>query len=294
MQAQRWSTRSSRYGAKGSSGRGLRACALALWLAIFGGLYGAYVVWHYFFYGALLPNTATAKIGSPSLRAAPASLADVSSPGWLYVRAFVKTHGVLFLLPTALIGAAALLPGRRRVLVFFTITSLVFPVYSGDWMAHFRFMYAFPALVLILALVGVDRMLKGVTTWRRKRLWLSGLSIAGAASFFLGAAAFGIANMRMSYEAEKSGYQGYVTIQEVSDAYAPLRKIALSLGAEDPHYLLPDIGGTAYLDKMRIVDLAGLADYHVSHSGLNRKALEQYLFGEKRPELVSTHGHWRL
>lgn len=264
----------------------------ALWAGILAGGYGTYLWWHWSFYASPLPNTATAKVGTPRPSTALVAFTDLSSLGWRYVGAFVRDHGLIFLLPPLTVGAVVALGRRAGLLVVFCAASLALPLYAPDWMVHFRFMYALPALAVLLTLLGVDWLLRATRRSGHQSASVRSVAAGLLAVSLLGALCFGVDNASTTANIQRRGYAGYVTLQEISSGYGRLERVAGVLGLDDPLYLLPDVGGTAYVNNIRVLDSGGLSDYHVAHSGWDRSVLEQYFFAEKRPEIVSTHGLW--
>ena len=91
----------------------------------------------------------------------------------------------------------------------------------------------------------------------------------------LGLVWFAGVNLLTTARIARSGYAGYVTLRDVDYTFASLRRVGVTLGLRDPRYLIPDIGATTYLADMRVIDLAGLADVHVAHSGFEPRLLER-------------------
>jgi hypothetical protein len=69
--------------------------------------------------------------------------------------------------------------------------------------------------------------------------------------------------------------------------------MAATLGAPESTVLIPDIGGTLYYSKLRIIDLAGLADPTIARTlGKDQAAFYDYIFDEVKPTFIHTHEYW--
>jgi hypothetical protein len=258
-----------------------------VWTAIVVGSSAAYLAWHVSWFGYPLANTVYAKHAEPAAADLFRRLLSPTGPGWTYVRGWLVDRAGLAVVAPALAGAAAVARGPARVVAAFAAAGLLLPVYHPDWMVEHRFVAPAVPFLVVLAAAGLDAAAGVLERWGRG----SRLPARSAAAVALAAAVvFVAANVRAGAALRSSGYAGAVTMREVGRSYetafeTPRRE----LGLRDPLVLLPDIGATTFDLRMRIVDLAGLADVHVAHT-VRRQDLHVYLFDERRPELVHGHG----
>ncbi|HVF75114.1 MAG TPA: hypothetical protein VM938_08695 [Acidimicrobiales bacterium] len=251
---------------------------------------GAYHLWHYSTYHELVPSTVIAKSVTPTMKGDFGNLVDFGSEGWWYATELFRSHGGLFILPAAVVGAVVAARSRAVVVVVLAVVSLVLPLYSPDWMPQLRFMFAFPTLLVVLAVLGIDALLAWARGFRTTSLYPAAAGLATLP--LLALVLFAAENLRVTSDHVGHDYPHFLPMRFANESYAPLREVARTFGLDDPFYVLPDVGGSTYLGRMRIVDSLGLADLHVARSHWDRAILEQYFFVERRSELVSTHEPW--
>jgi hypothetical protein len=261
---------------------------LAVWAALFAAGYGTYHVWHYARFASVWPNTAYAKVaGGVSVSRIFAEIVDLRSPGWRYVRGFFSRAGA-GMVPGIGLGVWFTMTGRERLLAMNAAAALVLPLFSPDWMEHWRFLFPFFPFAIALTLIGADRTLTACARAQRS----VGLAALGALSLVGGVAHYAVTNLATGARERRAGYRGNVTLADTL-GYRLLGVEAEELGLTDALFALPDIGGPSYVLGMRILDTAGLADVHVALSGLDTRVLAQYLL-ERRPDFVHLHPPWML
>lgn len=128
------------------------------------------------------------------------------------------------------------------------------------------------------------------------------ISVLVAVGFGYAVARFAWANIRLTQLQLACGYapmaetrclngRMYWTMGEVDQKYRELTGFASQIGQADPLYMIPDIGATSYVHNLRILDLAGLGDYHMAR--IRQGALlKQYLFQERQPDFIQISGIW--
>jgi hypothetical protein len=253
---------------------------LALFWIVFAVPYQLYLVWHWAEFGALLPNTVTAKDHIPGMHGAVENLWSWSSPGWVQVRAFFHQSGLWLLVPPALVGLLVAMWRQAWMVAGAVAVGLALPLYAPDWMPQFRFLFAVPTAVIVLAAIGLDRLSR----------WIPPIAVAVAAC------AVGLvvvqANAKTTGDLRRGGHAPFLTMQFANGSYQPLQRTARSLGMVDPLYVVPDVGGSTFLGNMRVLDSAGLADVQLARGGFAPNVTEPYIFTERLPDFVSTHSPW--
>jgi hypothetical protein len=129
-------------------------------LAVTSGLYIGFLLWRHHFYGAWLPNTYYAKLGSGT---------RIASNIHMYIVRTIFPYGcsIGFALTAAVL---ACIPRYRRIaatLCLLMVTSLAMPTIAGrDWMGEHRFVTTFFALTHLSAALAVCLV---ATSWRQHR-----------------------------------------------------------------------------------------------------------------------------
>lgn len=301
-----------------------RIRSLMVWLIIFAIGYGLFKVWHYLYFAAWWPNPIYAKAGWQRT-----DLKQIwfNPAGWVYVRGYFRTFAGIWTLPMLLFGGLVSMRGPQRVFPLFALAALVLPLYTPDWMLNYRFVYPFVPLSVALLVLAADQlwawMWAGVAKIfvangardpalhaqadaqkpsHAKGYLLLGVGLLTAILFAYGVARFAWANLRLTQVQLECGYapmaetrclngRMYWTLGEVEAKYTEIANFAAQLGLDDPLYMIPDIGATSYVKDFRILDLAGLADFHLARIRQGT-VLKQFLFEEQRPELIQTSGVW--
>ncbi len=279
---------------------------VAAWLGVLILGYGLFKAWHYWYFAAWWPNPIYAKAGWYRL-----DLGRVwfEPAGWVYLRGFFRTFGGIWMIPALVFGGLVSLKGAQRVYPIFALAALALPLYTPDWMINYRFLYPFLPLAAALLVLAADQLWtwifysKGdaVDAHTQQRLVQVG-AILLAVFFGFGVAYYAWANLRLTQRQLACGYtvlaetrcldgRMYWTMGEVDQKYAELADIADQLGLSEPLYMFPDIGATSYLQNKRILDLAGLGDYQMARIR-EGNLLKQYVFQERRPDIVMTYGIW--
>jgi hypothetical protein len=240
--------------------------------------YGGYLAWRYREFGLLVPNTAVAKgQGIPR----PGDLLRVGE-----LANYIGVPAVLLFVVA--VGMAArqrswLSGGLVALLVPLTLGVLAYAALEPDWMAQYRFatpVWALSALVGTLATGKVFTYLgrrgrAGLVVVLVAAMIPSGVGLAAASQRFRDNPTF-----PMCLVAERFGrvFNGYADILELTDA----------------SLLAPDLGGTAMTTRLRVVDMAGLAEPRIArYTRDNDKAgLRDYVFDEVKPTFITSHGVW--
>lgn len=258
---------------KATAGRGLRYSALSTMASAVPT--GAYLGWRYLEFGRLLSNPAVAKgQHAPEIEnlIRPGELVDYA--GALAVLTFVVVVGL------ALASAARLRRGLFALLVPLALAVLAYAVLAPDWMAQHRFATPIWPLATLIGTIAVAEVLRRARPRARALLAAalattmipSGVSFADHADRFATAPTF-----PMCFVADRYG--------RVFNAYADI------LGTDRASLLLADFGGSALTSRLRLIDLAGLADRRIAdlvHAG-DTAGLRDYVFTQVKPTFITSH-----
>jgi len=240
--------------------------------------YGAYLLWRMSEFGRLVPNTALAK------RQSMPTVHDLSRAGDLvqYVGApaVIAAAGVVGL---ALAARSRWRDGVAALLVPLILAMLAYCVLRPDWMAQFRFATPVWALSAFVVVISSAEVLARLRTRGRALVALtlvvvmipSGVALAGSAD---------------SYRANSDVPLCWIAIRfgRYFNGYADI------LGLRQGTLLLPDVGGSSLTSRLRLIDMAGLTDSRIAdiHAGTAGTSLADYVFDDRKPTFVHTHGLW--
>ncbi|WP_329050506.1 hypothetical protein OG738_01335 [Amycolatopsis sp. NBC_01488] len=241
--------------------------------------YGAYLVFRWFEFGRLVPNTAVAKGQEPP------TLGDLARPeeivayaGWLAVAVVVGCLAALLVKPSRLRA------GLVALLVPFGLAVAAFVILEYDWMGHLRF--ATPVWT-VGALLGAIAVVETFAVARvRGRVVLACLLVAATVSSLSG-----YYTRATSYRADVKTAMCAVAERDDTaiNGFADILRLPDTASAG-----VIDLGGTALGSRLRLLDLAGLgdapiADYlHVADFA----GLRDHVFTTERPELIVFVGTW--
>lgn len=238
--------------------RGERVAAgrLALGLAVFGALFGAYLGWRLSYYGHLLPNSATAKLGggaAATIRAGHAYLWSyflgaqalvLVAAAWGFLRAWREEPSPLHL---CCAGVCAM--------------QVVFVLgVGGDWMPGYRFVVPMAAPLCLLAAHGLAQaplVVRGVAVW-----FVLVASPVEAGLDKGGGPAIGLRFARW--------------VCDRKPLVEPLVRIGTDLrvmGDPGDAIAMSEAGVVPYLSRLRLIDMLGLVDPEIAakEGGLHQK-----------------------
>lgn len=257
-----------------------RACAAVLVsLAAFAVPTGAYLVWRVRTFGAYLPNTAVAK--------------DQSLPGWadVYRLAPLATDVGLpaVLLGLVLVGAGLVMasaPARRGLVALLVPLGLAIGAYAvlaPDWMREYRFATPIWPLGALAVTVAAAQVLP--------RLRVPGRSLVATVAV-IAAVVSGT-----GFAADVRAFRAYPTAPlclVTENSSRSFNGYAHALGIRGGTLLTPDIGGAALTSRLRIVDLAGLADARIARYWRDgdMRGLRDHVFRDVRPTFITSHSGW--
>lgn len=260
--------------------------------ATFAVLLGGFLLFRWFYFGDLVPNTFYAK-GGPNA-GVYVDLVTLQPP--MMSKAFALLESVAgkgnVLLLAALVAATAFLIGRRRfgwghgvLLVFAYFGAVPFLLLPFDWMEEYRFATPlFPFLYAYAAALAatLGEMLFPDVDRRRLPVLAAGLVAVGLSlTLFAGRSVLFAAapTVPFSEVVEKFGVR--------------YNNFADLLGLRQASILVPDVGGTLWTSRLRVYDLAGLTDPVIARS-LNKRpsVFYDYLFDRVKPTFIHTHHYW--
>ncbi|HEX2896704.1 MAG TPA: hypothetical protein VHP63_01460, partial [candidate division Zixibacteria bacterium] len=174
---------------------------------------------------------------------------------------------------------------HKELVLAFTVflSGFTYLIVINDWMGEYRL--ATPFFVLLYLFMGmvIFQVIKLINL-------NSGLKVMAASVLliFIAGISFSIHSKRISEFAEISP----VSFVSVADRFGHrFNQIADSLKLDNASFLVPDVGGTLYYSKLRIVDLAGLCDPIIARTmQKDRPRFLDYVFDEVKPTFIHTHG----
>jgi hypothetical protein len=261
------------------------------WIAAFLVSLALYHLWHYTYFGEVVPNTYFAKASDRSPLHLLSYLTDPSDPGFGYLRSFSSGYWLLPLMPFVglclttrrgrshyALPAAMLLAGLGAVIID-----------GGDWMPHYRLMSPLLPLFYLSIQEGVRSVSlrpRGVSASSITRT----MRAAAAASITL-AVVVATVHGTVTTVAAVHGTPYGADYSAVRARGLRIQNLAHCLALERPSVLTPDIGAFALNTNLRVIDLAGLGDAYIArHPG--GPQLAEYVFGDRRPDIIWTHQVW--
>ncbi|MFI5780919.1 hypothetical protein [Nocardia sp. NPDC051570] len=252
-------------------------CALYSALA-FAIPFGAYLAWRYLEFGRLVANTAVAKS-----QAMP-TVHDLTRAGDL-----VQYAGAPAVI--AAIGAVglALAPRSRwrdgivALLVPLALAMIAYCVLESDWMAQLRFATPVWVLGTFVAVISAAEVLT--------RLYLRGrVLVVSALVCALIPSGVAFADASESFRTDPDVPLCWIVARfgRLFNGYVDI------LGLEHATLFAPDMGGSALTSRLRLIDMAGLTESRVADilAGKDHTALADYVFEERKPTFIHTHGPW--
>ncbi|MCM6776810.1 hypothetical protein NDR87_21985 [Nocardia sp. CDC159] len=257
--------------------------SVALRCGLYSGLafavpFGGYLLWRIVEFGRLVPNTAVAK------QQAMPTVQDLTRAGDL-----VQYAGAPAVLVAVGVVALSLAPrGRWRdgvvaLAVPLVLAVIAYCVLQPDWMAQFRFATPVWALGAILVAISAEQLLARL---HRRGQVLVALTLIGV----LIPSGCALTVSSESFRADQDVPLCWIVLRfgRMVNGYADI--LALRHGT----LFTPDMGGSSLTSRLRLVDMAGLADARVAdiYAGKDPTRLGDYVFDEVKPTFVHTHGAW--
>lgn len=258
-------------------GRSVRAAVVSV--VAFAVPFGAYLVFRWFEFGRLVPNTAVAKGQEPP------TLDDLARPGeivgyvgWLIVAVTVACLVLLLVRPSRL------RTGLIALLVPFGLAVVAFIVLEYDWMGHLRFatpvwtVGAFGGAVVVVEALAAARP--------RGRIALACLLVIALVS-----SVDGLYEQGKDYRANAKTAMCIVAERDAqaTNGFADILKLP-----DTAEVGLIDLGGTSLGSRLRVLDLAGLGDKPIAdyfHAD-DLAGMHDYVFERQKPALITFIGTW--
>lgn len=237
----------------------------------------ALTAWRLLTFGYPLPNTYYAKAGERTPGDFLSAVGNLSDPGWAYLARFAEE----FWLPPVLLVTLLALPLLRsagvQTAAVFLVAGVAAVLYEGgDNMIAFRFL---APLIPLGALTFAGAVGVWVTPARRWPLLL----LVPAGLLWL------IPNLRQTLAERVDPLATYTEVRSTSER---LESGLRSAGIVAPTILTPDVGGFAYPDGPRVVDLGRLVDPTLAHNHYAQPVFGRYIFEQRQPDLIRTHHGW--
>lgn len=264
---------------------------LSWYLASFTIVFGTYFLFRIIYFGEILPNTYYAK-GGPTWSGVWRAL--VMEQTYLNkLQEILSTFfGAKLWLLIPILFAAWLVsiaikrkPDKKELVLVFLVflSGFTYLIVINDWMGEYRL--ATPFFVLLYLFFGLvaSQIARLIRLNTRLKVLTAAIIIV-----LIAGVSFSIHSKRISEFAEISP----VSFASVADRFGHrFNQIADSLGIENASFLVPDVGGTLYYSKLRIVDLAGLCDPVIARTmQKDRPRFLDYVFEEVKPTFIHTHG----
>lgn len=240
--------------------------------------FGGYLVFRWFEFGRLVPNTAVAKAQPvPEFTDLGKVIEVIQYAGWLLVVLVIGCLAMVMLRPSRL------RTGMIAALVPLCLAVVAFCVLDADWMGEYRFATPIWALT---AFVGSVVVVEAMSAARiRGRVLLAAVLVLGALfsvnQFYRQGVAYAVAvKTPMCVVAERDGR----TINGMADV----------IGLREGSVAAIDLGGLSLTSRLSVIDLAGLgnaktADY--LHDN-DRPGLRNHILTEVKPSFITFIGTW--
>lgn len=250
-----------------------------------------YHVWHASYFATWLTNTYYVK--RPALPLGE-RLLNLSSPGWNYVKSWIRLYELSYTLPVIGVGLLTLRrlstpQGIARLGVLgFTGAATFFALYAdGDWMRAHRFMAPVAPFFFLLVTAGLETLLGSIQQLLKQtepHPVLFGLGWGGLAL------SAGIPAVQDGLTQHQTPEVGVADVRARADFFREARE---KLGLEGPvTFLDPDLGATSFYSGMKVVDTWGLGDIAFARHGTNQAFPIDYVLEEVKPDFAHIFGYW--
>lgn len=253
-------------------------------------LFGGFLAFRLLYFGDFYPNTYYVKGGPrPADFLSLLTLQEPAGPRLFDLMRSVAGPGNALVL-AALGAGTAFLAGRRgfrwahgALLAFTAVGAVPYLLLPPDWMTEYRFatpffpfFYAYAAT--LCASLG-EQLLPDAE--RRGRAGRGAVITALGLSLAL-------------FIPRSLRFAAAPTFTEVARNHGlRFNRLADALGIREGSVLLPDVGGTLWVSRLRVYDLAGLTDRTIAWTRLrDQKAFHDYVFEEAKPTFIHTHLYW--
>ncbi len=265
---------------------------ITAYAAAFAAVFGGYLAFRILYFGDFVPNTFHAK-GAPIrkifialLRLEPAIRALAAD----LLHSVAGKAGVP--LAIALLAGMILLAVWHRLrwvhgalFACLAVSALPFLLLPYDWMGEYRFATPFHLFFYLWAVsvaAAFAEMLPPAPERRR-------LPVMAAVLFAVGGSLIVFLPRSILFAAAPT-----LSFTEVEQDFGwRYNRFADLLGIRNGSILLPDIGGTLWVSRLRVYDLAGLIDPTIARTReADHRAFYDYVFETAKPTFIHTHHFW--
>jgi len=254
--------------------------SILLYVGIFVLVFGTYIIFRYFYFKDIFPNTYYAKGAGLSLydwsEKVTNILISVGISKYLFIGFFIE---FIYL------GITKNIARPYFVLsITLLVAMLIYVLLPSDWMPEFRFATPFFLLFYLFVYLTSDMVYEKTKLKKYAGILVTLLIILFASnstvSFF-----------KRSNTFAKSPTRPFTLVAELFGTR--FNEYAMKMGIENGSILVPDLGGTLYYSHLKVYDLAGLTDTVIAKNlGKNQSVFYDYVFDIIRPTFIHTHGWW--
>ncbi|MEM8898646.1 MAG: hypothetical protein AAGC85_11105 [Bacteroidota bacterium] len=192
-----------------------------------------------------------------------------------------------------LIGLSALLIGLwrkgrwnqqlRTLLLLAVIGAVQFLLMPYDHLDWYRYATLFIVAGIWLSLLSLDLFVQAAPFLASRKPIFNSLLIAGATVYLF-------FSFSISWKRSKDPV---VPLQEIMDRAELVKEVAMRNDVQHPSVLTPDAGGFLLTEGLTVYDLPGLCNKKLALTyGKDQGALENYIFEELQPDIITLHGLW--
>lgn len=237
--------------------RSAHAARIGLALSVWAAITGAWFVWRFSYYGALLPNTFYLKVGSTF---------DAVGRGWHYTTTFLEDR---YYVPLAALLALrwADRPAVRWLLSFIALHVAWIVYVGGDFYSGHRFYVAMLPAVYLLVGVVCDELLARIMALETVEA-LRSRTLLRAAAVTLASCAIGYGLFRFALRGMERGPYTLEILRwgRAVDDNVRLMKWLGTRVKPGESMVAGDIGSAGFLADVRVVDVLGVVDPEVAHA----------------------------
>jgi len=268
--------------------------SIFLYSGVVVGIYGAFLLFRYLYFGDTYPNTYYVK-GGPSIEQVGQALILQGGSFERFRTLCSSIFGPAFwyAVPTTLIvslvlGIGQWKKGRKPLLLTVGLTGLagfVFLLLAHDWMGEYRFATAFFPLFYICLIGAVHHTFANLSSQRWLAISVQVLVIIAVLTPTI---------IEHQPRLEKYSARPRVSFVGIAANFADrFNRYADYLDLRQASFLTPDIGGTLFYSELKIYDLAGLCDRTIARTrGKDQTQFYDYVFDQLRPSFIHTHGYF--
>jgi hypothetical protein len=237
----------------------------ALAVAWFLGLWAPWFAWRWWYYGWPFPNTYYVKATGPWV--SPGMPHQMIENGLYYVWIWLRQTRLLYALPIALVGLAAVRPRTPRALLAITcaVFAAVYLAYTvsvgGDFMGLHRFIMP----MFVVAALAVALGAEWIATRLRHPAVAPALAIALVGGFAVTQLELTRASLRWGNFASDHGIDTPAYLQVYTADRAAIGRAMASCFAPDDFSIVGGAGAQPYFGRMRGVDVFGLVSETIAH-----------------------------